>query len=253
MRPAIIRPLLFLVLCLELVAPTLLWGQKDQADETVQTLPRRTTRRISYKDFYDIQTSVEELRQEMNRLRVDVEAYKSREMTPDVYRAILKRMQPPRITHEVVMTNGTVVRGNIIAENLDELTIETSLGNLTLDKSNVRSIQDIAELAPKVDFLGDAHEEIYDTHRIYTGSVQNAGISRGDFVRVIFRLWSANTQLVAEDSAFVVGSAVPYLSGVVTDTAMEPDQTATYHVRVNVPQGNPVEYITREIHWERID
>ena len=242
-----------ILLALVLLTPDSSRAQEEQAGEQVETLPRRTTRRITYKDFYDLQTSVEELRRQMNQLRIDVEAYKSREMTPEVYRTILKRIQPPKLTHEVIMTNGTVVRGNIIAENIDELTIETSLGNLTLDKSNIRSIQDIAEIKPKVEFVGDAKEQIFDDHRIYTGLVRNTGISRGDFVRIIFRLWNAKTQLVAEDSAFVNGTTIPYLSGVVTDSAMEPGQSADYHVRVAAPKNNPVSYITREIHWERLD
>ncbi|UCH10395.1 MAG: hypothetical protein JSU61_00425 [Fidelibacterota bacterium] len=226
---------------------------QEQAGDTVVTLPRRTTRRITYKDFYDMQTGLEDLRRQMNQLRIDVEAYKSREMTPEVYRTILKRLQPVKMTHEVLMTNGTIVRGNIIDENIDELTIETTLGNLTLDKSNIRSIQDIADLKPKVEFLGDAKEEIYDTYRIYTGQVENTGISRGDFARVIFRLWNAKTELVAEDSAFVEGTSIAYLSGVVADTALEPGQTAEYRVKVMVAKNNPVSYITREIHWERMD
>jgi len=101
--------------------------------------------------------------------------------------------------------------------------------------------------------MGDAKEEIYDAYRIYTGRVKNTGISRGDFARVIFQLWNAKTELVAEDSAFIEGTTMAYLSGVVTDTALEPEQTAEYHVRVNIAKDNPVSYITREIHWERID
>ncbi len=254
MRAIAVNPFIGIILTLGLTLPALAWGQEEQqAGQTVEPLPRKTTRRISYKDFYDLQISVEELRRQMNRLRVDVEAYKSREMTPELYRTILRRIQPPKLTHEIVMTNGTVVRGNIITENIDELTIETSVGNLTLGKSNIRSIQDIAELKPKVEFVGDANEQIYDDHRVYTGTVRNAGISRGDFVRVVFKLWNAKTQLVAQDSAFVEGAMIPYLSGVVTDTALEPGQTAEYHVQVSVAQGNPVGYITREVHWERVD
>jgi hypothetical protein len=253
MRVTVARLAPTLILILGAAIPVPAQEQQDQAGQTVETLPRKTTRRITYKDFYDIQTGMEELRRQMNQLRVDVEAYKSREMTPEVYRTILKRLQPLRLTHEVVLTNGTVVRGNIIAENMDELTIETSLGNLTLDKSNVRSIQEIADIKPKVEFMGDAKEEIYDTHRVYTGRIRNTGISRGDFVRVIFRLWNAKTELVAEDSAFVEGTTMAYLSGVVTDTALEPEHSADYHVRVNVAKDNPVSYITREIHWERMD
>ena len=253
MRNAAGRLLPNFILTLGLILPVLVGGQEEQAGQTVEPLPRTTVRRITYKDFYDLQTSLEELRRQMNQLRVDVEAYKSREMTPEVYRTILKRIQPPKLTHEVVMTNGTMVRGNIIAENIDELTIATSLGNLTLDKSNVRSIQEIAEIKPKVEFMGDAREETYDDHRVYVGAVRNTGISRGDFVRVVFMLWNAKTELVAQDSAFVAGSTIPYLSGVVTDTALEPGQTAEYHVRVKVTKDNPVSYITREIRWERMD
>ncbi len=200
-----------------------------------------------------MQTSLEDLQRQMNRLRVDVEAYRSREMTPEIYRTILKRLQPPPLTHEVVLTNGTIVRGNIIAENIDELTIETSIGNLTLDKSNVRSIQDIGELKPKFEFLGDAEEEIYADHRIFLGKIQNIGVSRGDFIRVIFRLWNAKTELVAEDSAFVNGMGRSYLSGVYTDTALEAGLTAEYRVGVKIDKSNPVSYITREIHWDRMD
>lgn len=253
MRNAAGRLLPNFILTLGLILPVLVGGQEEEAGQTVETLPRKTVRRITYKDFYDLQTSMEELRRQMNQLRVDVEAYKSREMTPEVYRTILKRIQPPKLTHEVVMTNGTMVRGNIIAENIDELTIATSLGNLTLNKSNVRSIQEIAELKPKVEFMGDAREETYDDHRVFTGAVRNTGISRGDFVRVVFMLWNAKTELVAQDSAFVEGSTIPYLSGVVTDTALEPGQTAEYYVRVKVTKDNPVSYITREIRWERMD
>ncbi len=241
-----------LLLTLALILPLAVVGQ-EEAGQTVEPLSQPAVRRITYQDFYDLQTSVEDLRRQMNQLRVDVEAYKSREMTPEVYRAIIRRIQPPEMNHEVVMTNGTIVRGNIIEENIDELTIETTLGNLTLDKSNIRSIQDIAELEPKIEFMGDAEEQIYDDHRIYTGVVRNTGISRGDFVRVIFKLWNAETRLVAQDSAFITGTTVPYLSGVVTDTALEPDQTAEYYVKVNISNDNSVSYMTREIHWERMD
>lgn len=244
----------FLVLlALAVVFPTDLLGQRAQAGDTVATIPSRTTRRITYKDFFDMQTTLEDLRREMNRLRVDVEAYRSRELTPEVYRTILRRLSPPPLTHEVVLTNGTIVRGNIIAENIDELTIETTLGNLMLDKSHVRSIQDIRELKPKFDFLGDAREEIHDDHRIYTGQVKNAGVSRADFVRVVFRLWNAKTELVAEDSSFVVGTDWAYLSGVHSDSAVEAGLTGDYRVKVKTDRDSAVSYITREIHWDQMN
>lgn len=236
------------------VLPVPVLGQDEGAGATVATLPQADRAPVvSAREFYEVKTSLGELRRQMNQLRVDVEAYRSREMTPEVYRTILKRLQPPKMTHEVVLTNGTVVRGNITSENIDKLMLETTLGLLTLSKSDVRSINEITQLQPKLDFMGDAKVELHDTYRVYTGKLRNSGVSRGDFVRVIFRLWNAQAELVAVDSAFVDGTTRAYLSGVITNTALEPGQEADYHVRVEVPSENPVSYVTREIHSEQRD
>lgn len=236
------------------IVPVPVLGQDEGAGATVETLPQADrSPAVSAREFYEVKTSLGELRRQMNQLRVDVEAYRSREMTPEVYRIILKRLQPTKMTHEVVLTNGTVVRGNITSENIDQVTLETTLGLLTLRKSDVRSIDEITHLQPKLDFMGDAKVELHDTHRVYTGKLRNSGVSRGDFVRVIFRLWNAQAELVAVDSAFVDGSTRAYLSGVITDTALEPGQEVNYHVRVEVPSEDPVSYVTRDIHLEQRD
>ncbi len=232
--------------------PIIVSGQKDKAGETVETLPQRP-RAVTQRQFYEMQVTMEQLRRQMNELRIAVEAYKSRELSPEVYRTLLNRIKPPRMTHEIVLTNGTIVRGNIISEDINQVTLETSLGNLTLDKSTVRSIGEMADFKPKIDFLGDAREEIYDDHRVYSGRVHNDGITRGDFVRVIFKLWSAETKLVAIDSAFVDGSNMSYISGVFTDTSIGPGKDAGYRVQVQVPRDKTVGYITREIRFELLD
>ncbi len=241
------------LLALLLIAlPVMVGGQKDKAGETVEILPQQP-QAVNQRQFYEMQVSMEQLRRQMNELRIAVEAYKSRELSPEVYRTLLNRLKPTRMTHEIILTNGTIVRGNIVSEDINQVTLETSLGNLTLKKSTVRSIGELADFKPKIDFAGDAREELYDDHRIYSGRVHNEGITRGDFVRVIFKLFSAETKLVAIDSSFVDGSNMSYISGVFTDTAIGPGKDATYQVRVNVPQNKPVGYITREIHFELLD
>lgn len=240
-----------LVLLLGLT-PTGAAGQKGKAGETVEILPTQP-RAVTQRQFYEMQVTMEQLRRQMNDLRIAVEAYKSRELTPEVYRSLLNRIKPPRMTHEIVLTNGTIVRGNIVSEDIDQVTIETSLGNLTLDKSTVRSIGEMADVKPQIDFVGDAREELYDDHRKYIGRVHNDGLSRGDFVRVIFKLWSAETKLVGIDSAFVDGSTITYISGVTADSAVKPGADVPYIVRVNLRKDKQVSYITREIHFEQLD
>ena len=243
---------LTLLALLMISPPIIVSGQKDKAGETIETLPQRP-RAVTQRHFYEMQVTMEQLRRQMNERRIAVEAYKSRELSPEVYRTLLNRIKPPRMTHEIVLTNGTVVRGNIISEDINQIILETSLGNLTLNKSTVRSIGEMADFKPKIDFMGDAREELYDEHRIYSGRVRNEGITRGDFVRVIFRLWSAETKLLAVDSSFVDGSNMSYISGVFSDTSISPGKDASYQVRVRVPQGKAVSYITREIHFELLD
>lgn len=247
-----IKATLTILALLIISLPIIVSGQKDKAGETVETLPQRP-RAVTQGQFYEMQVSMEQLRRQMNELRIAVEAYKSRELSPEVYRTLLNRIKPPRMTHEIVLTNGTIVRGNIISEDINQVTLETSLGNLTLNKSTVRSIGEMADFKPKIDFLGDAREEIYDEHRIYSGRIRNEGITRGDFVRVIFRLWSAETKLVAVDSSFVDGSNMSYISGVFSDTSIGPEKDADYQVRVRVPKGRVVGYITREVRFELLD
>ncbi|MCH7686929.1 MAG: hypothetical protein IH899_09650 [Planctomycetes bacterium] len=81
----------------------------------------------------------------------------------------------------------------------------------------------------------------------------NDGVTRADFVRIIFKLWDSKSELVAQDSAFVVGEALTYLSGVASDTALNAGQEAIYQVRVDVPDNIHVEYFTREINFNQID
>ena len=224
---------------------------QEQAGTTVPTLPDRP--RPPSKEFYELKLTLDQLRQQMNQLRVDVEASRSRELTPEIYRSILKRLALIRLSHEIILTNGTVVRGNILAEDLDQISLETTLGTLILKKSTIRSIEEIADTKPKVEFMGDAEEEFFTGYRIFEGRVRNDGITRADFVRVVFKLWDARSELVAQDSAFVAGQEMTYLSGVAADTAVEPGQAVSYHVRVNVEDNAVVSYMTREVHWEQVE
>ena len=80
--------------------------------------------------------------------------------------------------------------------------------------------------------------------------MKNEGLNRANFVRVIFKLWGSETDLIASDSAFVDGSETIYQSGIISDTAIMPGESAEYEVRVFVPRDDRIQYITRDAHWE---
>ena len=112
--------------------------------------------------------------------------------------------------------------------------------------------QNISPNFPEVEFQGDAIDEIYPNHRIFSGMVYNNGFRRADFVRVIYKLWSERTELIGIDSSFVEGTKVIYKSGVISDTAMEPGYSSEFIVNV-AADSSLVRYVTREIKWDTFD
>ena len=40
----------------------------------------------------------------------------------------------PQLKHELIMTNGTIIQGTIIAENADAVIVQTQIGQLTKRK-----------------------------------------------------------------------------------------------------------------------
>ena len=102
---------------------------------------------------------------------------------------------------------------------------------------------------PKVVFLGDPFIDYYPDRQIFSGRIQNVGEVRADFVRVIGNLFDQTTQNTGLDSIFVKGSRVVYDSNVVADTALEPGQTASYTLTVQLRKGQKAEYHTMDVHW----
>ena len=127
--------------------------------------------------------------------------------------------------------------------------VKTQIGQLTIDKSDIATIKNISPNIPDLEFKGDAEEEIHSDHRIFTGEIINNGFRRADFVRVIYKLYSEQTELVGIDSTFIDGSKFVYKSGVISDTALEPGGSVDFVVKVNA-DSSLVRYVTREVKWD---
>ena len=206
----------------------------------------------SSEPFYPLQETIDDIQAEMSELRAKVLDYESRIKNQDNSLETLHKIQFPHLTHEIELTNGTLVNGNIIQENSDRMIVKTQIGQLTIDKANVATIKNIAPNVPEVQFQGDAIDEIYPNHRVFSGVVYNDGFRRADFVRVIYKLWSERTELIGIDSSFVEGSKTVYKSGVISDTAIEPGHSSEFIIHVDA-DSSLVRYVTREIKWDTFD
>jgi hypothetical protein len=200
--------------------------------------------------FYPLKETVEDIQAQLNDLHARVIEYEMRVSTPSFNTEVLKMIKVPQLNHEINLTNGTLIQGTIIQENMDQIIVQTQIGQLTIDKGNVEVIKEIAPASAKINFDGDADEKIMAESRMYSGTVTNTGLHRGDFVRIIYQLWGGETDLISSDSTFIEGSQVVYHSGIMTDTALRPGETAEFFLEIKSPSDKKVQYITRDIHWE---
>ena len=201
------------------------------------------------KPFYPQEEKINDLIEDIAALKAQVRDYDSRIRNWDSSVDIFRKIQYPHLTHEIELTNGTLVNGNIIQENSDRMIVKTQIGQLTIDKSDIATIKNISPNIPDLEFKGDATEEIYSDHRIFTGEIINNGFRRADFVRVIYKLYSEQTELVGIDSTFIDGSKFVYKSGVISDTALEPGSSVDFVVKVDA-DSSLVRYMTREVKWD---
>ena len=231
--------------------PDQLKSETQQTD--ISSIIADSVKIVQIEHFYNLEKSLEDIQKEIELLRTRVMKYehKSPEMT---YTKQLKELiDKPPPAHKIFLMNGSIIEGTIKKDKLDYLLVDTNVGKLIINKSEIESIDDLILPNPDVVFIGHGQEEVFETFRLYTGKVINQGSRRGDFVRVIYNLWGENTQLIRSDSSFVEGTQVIYRSGIVTDTVLEPNQSGQFNVQISIPDSITVSYITRDVRWALFD
>ncbi len=219
-------------------------------DKTTDNKVESTSFLETAEPFYPLKETVEDIQAQLNDLHARVIEYETRVSTPSFNTEVLKMIKIPQLKHEINLTNGTLIQGTIIQENMDHIIVQTHIGQLTIDKGTVEAIKEIAPASAKITFDGDADEKILSDSRMYSGTLTNIGLHRGDFVRVLYQLWGSDTDLISSDSTFIEGSQMVYRSGIITDTALRPGETAEFFLEISLPSNAKVQYITRDIHWK---
>ena len=200
--------------------------------------------------FYPMKETVEDIQNQINELRSRMIDYEERITSPNLNHSISKMVRLPQLKNEILMNNGTLIQGTIVSETIENIIIQTQIGQLTLDKADVSNIKEIASVDADVVFTNEPEEKINSNYHIYSGTVQNKGLETASFIRVVFKLWGSETDLIAIDSSFIDGNQIIYHSGINTDTALKPGESGEYVVNIKTPVDSKVEYITRDIHWE---
>tara|TARA_Y100001935_G_scaffold58890_1_gene49348 strand:- start:4375 stop:5145 length:771 start_codon:yes stop_codon:yes gene_type:complete len=226
-------------------------GEKEtkQKTETVK-ITNSSLFNEETKPFYTVDPKLEEIESEIAMLKEQVIQYQSQISTPNFNTEVLKLLKNPGIKHEIQLSNGTTIQGVIIYENIDQLIVETKIGQLQINKDEVVSTEDILPPLANLEFVGDATEEVYQSKRAYKGAIKNNGLKRADFARVIYSLHDENSNIIAIDSVFVSGSKYIYNSGIISDAAVNPGDFAEFYVSIDLNSEQEIKYFLRDIRWE---
>ena len=204
----------------------------------------------SVEPFYTVEPKLEDIESEIALLKEKVIQYESQISTPNFNTEILKLINAPKIKHEIQLSNGTIIQGVIIYENVDQLIVETQIGQLQINKNEVIATKDVLPPIANLEFIGEGIEEIYQNQRAYKGSIKNNGLKRADFVRIIYSLHDENSDIIAIDSAFISGTKKMYNSGIISDASINPGEFADFYVIVQNPNEKEIKYFLRDVRWE---
>ncbi|MDD5539565.1 MAG: hypothetical protein PHG61_02615 [Candidatus Marinimicrobia bacterium] len=234
---------IFLTVLLIAVMAGLSFAQKATKTKTTTTAQK----------FFDTDKSIEELRKELSVLRQQIRDIELRTSTPVIRKEINKLVPVPDITHEIILKNGTVVKGKIIHEDIDKIIVQTNIGQLTIFKADVRISREAEKPHAKCVLDGPITTKIFDDKTIYTGKIKNEGARRADFPQIRLQLFDDATRLVAGDSVIIAGTYHMFLSGVQTDATIEPGQSFSFELTISYPAKSKVSYYIPKITWEEFE
>ena len=211
---------------------------------------------VSKRQFFELKKDITALRTELARIKSDISAYSKTPQTVRTTEPGYGFLEMREITHKVTLNNGTEVLGKITRETLDDIVLITQIGTLTIDRRQIRDIAPAEAPKAKCQIVGDVanlETRVYADRRVYTGFVRNIGERRADFVLVKIKLAREDTRIVAVDSAYVDGNNFRYKTGVISDTSINPEDSAPFSVTVYLPPNADVSYYTSEVHWKEYD
>lgn len=201
--------------------------------------------------FFELKSSIDILHQQMDSLKRVISVYqKGRGPIPTIDEELLNLIKIPQLRHRIELQNGTIVNGEIIEEDDLGIIVQTSIGQLAIERDRIVNITDDLPPNAKVELTGEPFVNAFPDREEITGKIKNIGAKRADFVRVIANLWSSTTMLIQKDSVFVTGKKQKYYSGIRANTALEPGSVSEFKLVIPLSEGDKVSYRTYEVRWE---
>ena len=226
-------------------------SQEQKLLPNIRTLNEKPEKLELGDPFFELKSSVNALTRQMDSLKQVISIYeKGKGAMPTIDEELLNLIKIPQLRHRIELQNGTIVNGEIINENQLGIIVQTSIGQLSIERDRIIEIfEDISPTA-KVELINEPFINAYPDKEEITGSIKNIGSRRADFVRVIVNLWSSTTELIHKDSVFISGENQKYFTGIQSDTALEPGATSKFRLVIPISEDDDISYRTYQIRWE---
>ena len=217
----------------------------------VRKLTKETDKLDFDKPFFELKSSIDLLHQQVDSLKKVISTYEDgKGAMPTIDEDLLNLIKVPQLRHRVELQNGTIVNGEIIEEDELGIIIQTSIGQLAIEKDRIIDIMEDLPPIAKVELISEPFVDAFPDREEITGSIKNIGTKRADFVRVIAHLWSPTTSLLQQDSVFISGKNQKYYTGIKSDSALEPGAIVDFKITIPLTEADEVSYRTYEVRWE---
>ena len=233
--------------------------EKTYNDSIEESIPLPDVRRLTKetdkldfdKPFFELKSSIDLLHQQVDSLKKVISTYeKGKGAMPTIDEDLLNLIKVPQLRHRVELQNGTIINGEIIEEDELGIIIQTSIGQLAIEKDRIIDIMEDLPPIAKVELISEPFVDAFPDREEITGSIKNIGTKRADFVRVIAHLWSPTTSLLQQDSVFISGKNQKYYTGIKSDSALEPGAIVDFKITIPITKADEVSYRTYEVRWE---
>ena len=131
-------------------SPVLIIDENEKIDSlnTAKQLPTirdpasKTIDRLEIGEpFFEIKSSIDVLRQQVDSLKKIISVYEEgKGSMPNINEELLDLIKIPQLRHRIELQNGTVVNGEIIEEDDLGVIVQTSIGQLAIEKDKIIDI-----------------------------------------------------------------------------------------------------------------
>ena len=147
-------------------------GSPNESDPLpdVRILRKETDKLEVDEPFFELKSSIDLLHQQVDSLKKVISTYeKGKGAMPTIDEELLNLIKVPQLRHRIELQNGTIVNGEIIEEDQLGIIIQTSIGQLAIEKNRIVDIMEDLPPSAKVELTSEPFIDAFPDREEITG------------------------------------------------------------------------------------